>query len=258
MRVAIVHDFLNQRGGAERVLAVMHEMFPDAPIYTSVLDRASLWPGLRSADIRVSWMQRLPGIKRHFKKYLLFYPLVFERLDLSGFDLVLSSSSAFAKAVRPPRGGAHVCYCHTPARFLWNYDQYVEREDLGRVTNAVLPWAIRTLRRWDLRTADRPTVYVANSSTVAGRIRRIYGREAVVVPPPVEWRAFAMLRMSRVTTTWYCPGSTPTSRFTSPSRPSIGSGFGCSSSATGHIGRRWNGWQGRPSSSWVTSTTGRS
>jgi glycosyltransferase involved in cell wall biosynthesis len=190
MRVALVHDYLNQRGGAERVLGVLHRMFPEAPIFTSVLDRATLWPELRSADIRPSWMQRLPGIQRHFKKYVLLYPLVFERLDLSGFDLVISSSSAFAKAARAPRGGVHVCYCHTPARFLWDYDQYVEREDFGRTVRAALPWAIRTLQRWDLRTAARPNLYVANSSIVADRIRRIYGRQATVVPPPVDVARF--------------------------------------------------------------------
>jgi glycosyltransferase involved in cell wall biosynthesis len=161
-------------------------MFPEAPIFTSILDRSTLWPELRSADIRVSWMQRLPGLERHFKKYLLLYPLVFERLDLSGFDLVLSSSSAFAKATRAPRGGAHVSYCHTPARFIWDYARYVEHEELGRIVRMALPLAIRVLRRWDLRTADRPTAYVANSSVVAERIRRIYGREATIVPPPVD------------------------------------------------------------------------
>jgi len=190
LRVAIVHDFLNQRGGAERVVAALHEMFPAAPIFTSILDRSTLWPPLRSADIRVSWMQRLPGIQRHFKRYLPFYPLVFDRLDLSGYDLVLSSSSAFAKAARSPRGGVHACYCHTPARFVWNYDHYVEREGFGPVVRKTLPWVIRALRRWDLKTADRPTAYVANSTAVADRIRRIYGRPSAVVPPPVDVQRF--------------------------------------------------------------------
>jgi glycosyltransferase involved in cell wall biosynthesis len=193
MRVAIVHDYLNQRGGAERVVAALHEIFPEAPIFTSVLDRAQLWPQLRSADIRVSWMQRLPGIKRHLMKYLLLYPLVFDRLDLSGFDLVLSSSSAFAKAARAPRGSRHVCYCHTPARFLWSYDQYVEHEEFGRMTRAALPWAIRTLQRWDLKTAARPDKFVAASTVVAERIRQIYGREAAIVPPPVDTERFRHL-----------------------------------------------------------------
>lgn len=190
MRVAIAHDYLNQRGGAERVVAALHDMFPEAPIFTSVLDRSTLWPQLRSADIRVSWMQRLPGLKRHFKKYLLLYPLVFDRLDLSGFDLVLSSSSAFAKAVRTPRGGVHLCYCHTPARFVWDYERYVEHEGFGRLVRSTLPLAVRILRRWDLRTADRPSAYVANSSTVATRISRLYARESVVIPPPVDVERF--------------------------------------------------------------------
>jgi glycosyltransferase involved in cell wall biosynthesis len=135
-------------------------------------------------------MQRLPGLNRHFKRYLLLYPLVFERLDLSGFDFVISSSSAFAKATRTPRGGRHVCYCHTPARFLWTYDQYVEREEFSPLVRSTLPWAIRMMRRWDLRTADRPSEYVANSTVVAERIHRIYGRKATVVPPPVDVSRF--------------------------------------------------------------------
>ncbi len=190
MRIAIVHDYLNQRGGAERVVAAFHEMFPEAPIFTSVLDRSALWPELRSADIRVSWMQRLPGLRRHFKKYLLLYPLVFERLDLSGYDLVLSSSSAYAKGTKAPRGGAHVCYCHTPARFIWNYEQYVAHEDLGLAVRTLLPFGIRFLRGWDLRTANRPTAYVANSRVVADRIGRFYKRNATVVPPPVDVARF--------------------------------------------------------------------
>ncbi len=193
MRVAIVHDYLNQRGGAEWVVAVLHEMFPEAPIFTSIVDRDTLWPGLQSADIRPSWMQRLPGLRGHFKKYLLLYPVVFENVDLSGYDLVISSSSAFAKAVRSRPGAFHLCYCHTPARFIWDYQRYVERERFGRPARALLPMAIRLLRAWDLRTADRPRAYVANSRLVAARIRQFYGREAEVVPPPVDLKRFQPL-----------------------------------------------------------------
>jgi hypothetical protein len=161
-RIAIVHDYLNQRGGAERVVGVMHEAFPDAPIFTSVVDYGNLWPELEGADIRTTWMQNLPGIRRHFKKYLPLYPRAFESIDLEGFDIILSSSSAFAKGVRKggtggggdagqgehegrgERDPVHICYCYTPMRFVWDFDRYVEREGFGPLTRAALPFFIKS------------------------------------------------------------------------------------------------------------------
>jgi glycosyltransferase involved in cell wall biosynthesis len=193
-RIAIVADYLNQRGGAEWVVAILHTMFPTAPVFTPILDRASLWPPLFDADIRVSWMQRLPGLRRHFRKYFLLYPLAVERFDLTAYDLVVSSSCAFGKGARSAAHALHVCYCHTPMRFVWDYDAYVHRERLGRLARLVLPAPIRFMRRWDLRTANRPHAYAANSTAVAQRIRRHYGRDARVIPPPVDVRRFSMAR----------------------------------------------------------------
>jgi glycosyltransferase involved in cell wall biosynthesis len=186
MKVAIVHDYLNQAGGAERVVVSLHRLFPEAPIYTSILDRDSLWPGLADADIRTSWLQRMPGLKKHFKKYLLLYPSAIESFDLSPYDLVISSSSAFAKGAIAAPGAVHICYCHTPMRFVWDYDRYVERENFGVINRVLLPYAVRRLRRWDLATSDRPDGYIANSSTVASRIRTCYGRDSQVIHPPVD------------------------------------------------------------------------
>jgi glycosyltransferase involved in cell wall biosynthesis len=186
MRVAIVHDYLNQAGGAERVVAELHKMFPRAPIYTTILDRRTLWPALRDADIRTSWMQWLPGVPRYFKAYLPFYGRAIEGFDLRAYDVVISSSSAFAKAAITRAGATHVCYCHTPMRFGWDYARYMERAGYAPVTRAILPPVIRRLRAWDVRTAGRPHAYVANSSTTADRIRRIYGRPSTIIPPPVD------------------------------------------------------------------------
>jgi glycosyltransferase involved in cell wall biosynthesis len=186
MKVAIVHDYLNQAGGAERVVAAMHRLYPAAPIYTTIADRRVVDALMPGADVRTTWMQRLPGIRRHFRKYFLFYPGAIESLDLSAYDVVLSSSSAYAKAARTRPGAVHVCYCHTPMRFAWNFDGYAERERWGRMTRRLLPPLIARVRRWDVKTAGRPTVYVANSSAVAERIARHYGRRASVIPPPVE------------------------------------------------------------------------
>ncbi len=190
-RVAIVADYLNQHGGAEWVVAVFHTMFPEAPVFTPILDRDSLWSNMAGADIRVSWMQRLPGLKRHFRKYFLFFPGAVEGFDLSDYDLVLSSSCAFGKGAVKRPDATHVCYCHTPARFVWNYDSYVQRERLGAVSRFLLPPLIRRMRDWDLRTASRPDRYLANSNAVAERIRTHYDREATVVHPPIDFSRFA-------------------------------------------------------------------
>lgn len=186
MKVAIVHDYLNQAGGAERVVGELHRIYPEAPIYTSILDRSSLWPALQNADIRTSWMQQLPGLRKHFKKYLPFYPGAIESFDLSEYDLVISSSSAFGKGAITRKGACHVCYCHSPMRFVWDYDRYMERESYGRIPRLLLPALVGALRRWDLRTAGRPDVYLVNSSVVAERVRQLYGRDSEVVPPPVD------------------------------------------------------------------------
>jgi len=185
-KVALIHDFLNQAGGAERVVAALHRLFPTAPIYTTIVDWNVLWPSLRDADIRASWMQWLPGLKRHFKKYVLLYPFAIESVDLREYDLVISSSSAFAKGAVVRPDALHVCYCHTPMRFAWDFNAYVDREHLGRTVRIALGPVIRFLRRWDLRTKDRPMVYVANSTVVRERIRRLYGRPSELVYPPVE------------------------------------------------------------------------
>lgn len=192
MRVAIVHDYLNQSGGAERVVAELHRIFPRAPIYTTILDRASLWPTLREADIRTSWMQRLPWIRPYFKMYLPLFPRAIESFDLAAYDLVISSSSAFAKAAITPAGAIHVCYCHTPMRFGWDYDRYMARAGHSALVRALLPPLMHGLRKWDRRTASRPHRYVANSSVTADRIRRIYGRPSTIIPPPVEVARFAL------------------------------------------------------------------
>lgn len=186
MKVALVHDYLNQAGGAERVVGALHRMFPAAPIFTTIVDRSTLGHGLRNADIRPTWMQRLPGMPRRFKSYLPLYPMAIEGIDLRGYDLVLSSSSAFAKSAITPPETVHVCYCHSPMRFGWDFEQYMERTHHGGLTRAALKPVIRRLRSWDRRTAHRPDVYVANSRHTAERIRRFYDRPSAVVFPPVD------------------------------------------------------------------------
>lgn len=186
MRVAIVHDYLNQAGGAERVVAALHRMFPDAPIFTTIFDPEAVGEPLADADIRVSWMNRLPAWRRHFRAYLPLYPFAVRSFDLREFDVVISSSSAWAKGVRVPRSALHLCYCHTPMRWAWSFDRYVERSDLGMLSRLVARPVARLLKSWDVRTARDVDRFIANSTVVAGRIRVSWGRDSVVVPPPVD------------------------------------------------------------------------
>lgn len=194
MRVAIVHDYLNQMGGAERVVESFHRLWPEAPIFTTIADRDAMPASLRDADVRVSWMQRLPGWQRHFRAMLPLYPSAVASLDLRGFDVIVSSSSAWAKAARAPRGAAHVCYCHTPMRWVWDYERYVAREGFGALTRLALPPVIAALRRWDVRTAARPSHIVVNSRVVQERVQRCWGRTSELLPPPVETSRFAVGR----------------------------------------------------------------
>lgn len=186
MRVVLVHDYLNQYGGAERVLEALHELYPDAPIYTSIYDPSRLPPTYRTWDIRTTWMQRLPRVHQQHQIYLPFYPLAFARLRLERCDLVVSSSSAFAKGVRVPAGALHVCYCHSPMRFAWDFPRYAAREELHPVVKRLLPPLMAWLRRWDRTTAQRIDAIAVNSRTVAERVRRYWGRDARVIHPPVD------------------------------------------------------------------------
>lgn len=190
MKVALVHDYLNQMGGAERVVIALHEIFPDAPIYTSIYDPTRVDQAFQKMDIRTSFMQKLPMVMKHHQPYLPLYPFAMEKMDLRGYDLVLSSSSAFGKGVITRPETLHICYCHTPMRWCWNYEEYVEREHLGKVARTILPFLITKLRTWDQISAMRVDHFIANSPIVAERIRKYYRREAIYIPPPVEASRF--------------------------------------------------------------------
>ncbi|HXT62490.1 MAG TPA: glycosyltransferase [Pyrinomonadaceae bacterium] len=191
-RVALVHDYFVQMGGAERVAEAMHDSFPGAPMYTTVALRQSLPQRLLNADIRTSPLQRLPAIDKKFRHYFMLYPFAVEHFDLTDYDLILSSSSGYAKGVRRRRNAIHVCYCHTPMRWVWRYEDYVARERFGRLSRTLLPMMLWPLRKWDLRASQQPNYYIANSQLVADRIKKIYGREAHVIPPPIEVNRFHM------------------------------------------------------------------
>jgi glycosyltransferase involved in cell wall biosynthesis len=190
LRVAIVHDWLNQVGGAEMVLEVLVEMYPQAPIHTSVYWPEAMPPHYREWDIRTSWLNRLPLIKRHHQPFLPLYPLAFEGFDLSEYDLVISNKSAFCHGVITRPETTHVCYCLTPTRFLWDYHNYVRHERINPVVRALLPPVLYSLRLWDRAAAERVEHFVAISETVRQRIQKFYGRRAEVIHPPVHIERF--------------------------------------------------------------------
>ena len=191
MKIAIVHDYLNQAGGAERVVASLHRMFPDAPIFTTLFDPDVVGAPLASADVRVSWMRRLPSWRENFRSYLPLYPLAVRSFDLRGFDVVISSSSAWAKGVRVRRGALHFCYCYTPMRWAWNFDSYVDRSALSPTARTATRVILPALRRWDVSSSRRVDRFVAISTEVSRRIRDTYGRGSDIVFPPVDVGRFS-------------------------------------------------------------------
>lgn len=190
MKIAIVHDFLNQYGGAERALDALHEAFPEAPIFTSFFLPENFPACFSEWDVRTSFMQGLPFLRNHFKKYLPLYPLAFRRFDLTGFDVILSSSSAFAKGISVPVGTRHVCYCYSPMRFVWDRDRYFEKESIPFFLKPPLSFVLEKLRQWDLKTNDSVDRFIGISEHIRQRIHSCYGRDAAVLYPPVEVDAF--------------------------------------------------------------------
>ncbi|MCK4546085.1 MAG: glycosyltransferase [Candidatus Eisenbacteria sp.] len=186
MKVALVQDWLTGMRGGEKCLEVLCEMYPDADIFTLVHHAGSVSPTIERMPIRTSFIQLLPGSRRRHQIYLPLFPMAIERFDFSGYDLIVSTSHCVAKGARRNRG-VHVCYCHTPMRYVWEFfDEYFADAPGGALSQAFLRAVVAYLRRWDLRTLDRVDHFVANSENVAGRIRKHYGREAEVIYPPVE------------------------------------------------------------------------
>ncbi|HWX25220.1 MAG TPA: glycosyltransferase, partial [Vicinamibacteria bacterium] len=185
--MALVHDWLTGMRGGEKVLLSLARLFPEAPIFTLVHVKGSLDPELEARDIRTSFLQHLPFVKTRYREYLPLFPAAIGRLDFSPFDLVVSSSHAVAKGAAVRRGALHLCYCHTPMRYVWDrYDDYFGPSRVPGALRPAIALVARRLRAWDVRTAAGVDAFVANSAYVAGRIRRYYGRTAEVIPPPVD------------------------------------------------------------------------
>jgi glycosyltransferase involved in cell wall biosynthesis len=193
MRVALVHDHLVQDGGAERVLREFQALFPGSPTFTLVYDAKRLSKEFPGADIRTSFLQKIPFAVQKCQWLLPLMPSATESYDLSDFDVVLSSTSAFAKGVITKPGTVHVCYCHTPTRYLWSdTHSYVAELKANPLVKALLPPLLSQLRVWDRLAAGRVDNFIANSETVRGRIQKYYERDSEVIYPPVEIEKFSV------------------------------------------------------------------
>ncbi|MFY9884432.1 MAG: glycosyltransferase [Candidatus Cybelea sp.] len=183
MNVALVHDYLNQRGGAERVFAHIARAWPDAPIFTALYDERIVGDLFPASRVRGSHLARIPFANKYFRALAPFYPRAFEAFDLSSYDTILSSTTSWAKGVRVPPAAVHVCYVNTVSRFAFARDEYVPRLARPFVDRLVV---------WDREAAKRPTRFVANSRNVAERIRKYYGRDSDVLHCPVDLDRFTV------------------------------------------------------------------
>ncbi len=191
MKLAIVADWLPTYGGAEHVIAALCQQWSDAPVFTTVAKPSLLGP-LKNADIRTdSFLQRIFRLTSRHQYLLPWMPRSFESIDLSAYDIVLSSSHAIAKGIIPSSRSVHVCYCHTPMRYAWEMeDDYLSDFKVRGLLKWIARRELKKLRRFDLSTAKRVDSFIANSTETQERIKRIYGRESVVVHPPVDSRFF--------------------------------------------------------------------
>jgi glycosyltransferase involved in cell wall biosynthesis len=192
VRVAVVHDYFTQHGGAENVAGELYNLVPQADMFATVALDKYVPACIPREKLQTSWMQNLPRLADLYRLYFPLYPLGVQALDLSRYDLVISSSSGYGKGVRTRSDAMHVCYCHTPMRWIWRYQDYVSREKLAVSKRLLLPFALKGLKAWDIDAARQPDQYVANSRVVAQRIRDCYGREAIVIPPPINAGRFVL------------------------------------------------------------------
>src|SRR3989344_1038359 len=191
MKIALVHDHLIQEGGAERVLEIFQEIYPQAPTYTLLFDQSKLGQTFKDKDIRTSFLQNWPGALKHYQWFLPLMPTATESYDLMAYDAVLSSCSAMAKGIITRSNTLHFCYCHTPTRYLWSdTHRYVDELKYNRLVKKAIPYMLNRLRAWDQLAAQRVDFFIANSKNVSDRIKKYYRRDSVIIHPPIDTRQF--------------------------------------------------------------------
>jgi glycosyltransferase involved in cell wall biosynthesis len=189
MKIALVHDYLTQRGGAERVFELLCKRYPEADIFTSLYDPQRTID-LGDRIVNTTFLQNIPGAAKYFRLIAPLYFPAFRSLDLQDYDLIISSSTSFAKAVRKNPQARHVCFCHNVTRFLWDTQTYLREYGDYRYFAPLIERIFQMMRNVDLKYSQEPDIYIANSSIVARRIKRIYGKEAVVINYPIDTSNF--------------------------------------------------------------------
>lgn len=192
MKVALVQDWFVVNGGAEKVVREIINFFPDCDVFSLVdflndEDRKAILKGKKTTT---SFLQHLPFSKNGYRNYLPLFPKAIESLDFSGYNLIISSSYSVAKGVKKSKGQMHICYCHSPIRYAWDLEEeYLS--PLSPLKKLLAKWTLKYIRKWDLKTSERVDLFISNSKNVAERIKRIYGRDSVVLYPPVDTSSFS-------------------------------------------------------------------
>jgi glycosyltransferase involved in cell wall biosynthesis len=187
LKVALIHDHLAQDGGAEKVFKVLADMFPEAPIYTLLYEKNNIDKYFKNHRIEASIIQKLPGGIKHYQWYMPFMPIAIEFFDLSGYDIVISSTSSFAKGVITKPETLHICYCHTPTRYIWSdTHQYINELKYNKYFKKIISLVLNYIRMWDRLAADRVDKYITNSKTSLKRIKKYYKRDAKIIYPSVK------------------------------------------------------------------------
>lgn len=189
MKIALVHDYLTQRGGAERVFELLCKRYPQADIFTSLYDPQQTID-LGDRLVNTTFLQKIPGAVKYFRLMAPFYFPAFRALDLQDYDLIVSSSTSFAKAVRKNPHARHICFCHNITRFLWDTETYLREYGDYRYFAPLIEQVFQVMRKVDLAYAQEPDLYIANSSVVARRIQNTYGKKAIVVNYPIDTSKF--------------------------------------------------------------------
>ncbi len=193
MRVAIIHDWLYTKGGAEKVLEVFFEIFPNADLFTLVCHLPENRDFLKNIPIYTSFLQKIPFSKKYFKHYLPFFPFAIESFDLKNYDLVISSSYAVAKGVLTHPDQTHICYCHSPIRYAWDmYHTYIKEHKIKGIKGVFIKYILHKIRIWDVISSNRVDYFIANSNFVKKRIQKIYRRDALVINPFVDTEKFKL------------------------------------------------------------------
>lgn len=189
-RIAMFQDYLAQYGGAERVTEAIHQALPDADLHTTLSVPEKMSSYLRDLNTRTTWMQHLPAKSRFYRHYFLFYPFAVESARLEDYDLIVSSCCGYAKGVRRGPNAVHVCYCHNPMRWVWRFPEYMAREKFNAPTKFALQTMVQGLKRWEMKAAQRPDYFIANSHIVARRLKSAFNIDATVIHPPIETSRF--------------------------------------------------------------------